>query len=152
MISDMVKYLWLRDETRKPVACIAYSVENPPQNGKKTGLGQFLRMGVSICNPKDQLDKLRGRQIALGRHDKRGLTAESRGTNAVELEREVLANLLSREMWEHFCTSPEDPPIETPTALKKALELAMVHRVVTKTPTGSYTLVNTAHEQPIRAI
>lgn len=53
---EEVRYLWLRDQGNRPVACVA-SEKND----------STLKFALAIHNPKDKFDKRMGRAVALAR-------------------------------------------------------------------------------------
>lgn len=59
MQEGKVKLFWLRDEKKFPVACVASTVKD----------GRIV-VALSVHNPADAFNKLRGRQIALARLEK----------------------------------------------------------------------------------
>lgn len=62
----MVKYFFLRDEKRFPIACVASDVVGL--------LKKKVAFAYSIYNPKDTFDKGLAKEVALGRLEKKGKT------------------------------------------------------------------------------
>jgi hypothetical protein len=83
-----IRYLYLRDKNRTPVACIAMVI---PKSRME------VSYGVSTCNPADHCKCKVGRQLALGRaieNPNRVLMPWSKST-LHELLREVVDNVLN---------------------------------------------------------
>jgi hypothetical protein len=57
------RVFYIRDEARNPVGIVAYSVVDSPLT--KAPIGVYF--GTSFLHPNDDFNKVRGRQIALGR-------------------------------------------------------------------------------------
>ena len=84
----VMKYLWLRDAQKRPVACIAYSAKREDPK---------VQVGFSVCHNRDETHKERGREIARARHDKFQMKFESSGKNAEEIRNDVLSFLRQQD-------------------------------------------------------
>lgn len=77
----VLKYLWLRDKKKRPIACVAYTAA---KNSTR------IELGFSVCNKVDEPQKILGRNLARQRMESKPMVFDSSGKTALDLRIDVL--------------------------------------------------------------
>lgn len=86
----MVRFMYVRDEKKCPVGCLAYRIEKDSTTGEVN-----VTYGLSTHNPVDTFDRSRARLIAEGRLNQHGAVFHYQGDDSKsnEVVSEVLRAL-----------------------------------------------------------